>query len=184
MRPFGEALSYRPELGTMIVLLPRDGGRPIRLEYESLFMFHVANAYEDGHETVVDIVAHDPSGGWATWNNYLCNFREQRSGAGRAPIRRGVDGAVGHPARGPPDADRHRDRSGAGVHRGFADRRVSRAQSGSRGRVHGRCGVCRIAVAGTVSDPRRHRPPHHRRDLPARPSPFVEPTAQTRAVPR
>ncbi|WP_247604516.1 carotenoid oxygenase family protein [Gordonia paraffinivorans] len=56
MRPFGEALSYRPELGTTIVLLPRDGGRPIRLEYESLFMFHVANAYEDGHETVVDIV--------------------------------------------------------------------------------------------------------------------------------
>ncbi|MBY4574940.1 dioxygenase [Gordonia paraffinivorans] len=76
LRPFGEALSYRPELGTTIVLLPRDGGRPIRLEYESLFMFHVANAYEDGHETVVDIVAHDPSGGWATWNNYLCNFRE------------------------------------------------------------------------------------------------------------
>ncbi|MEO9329029.1 carotenoid oxygenase family protein [Gordonia aurantiaca] len=76
LRPFGEALSYKPELGTTIVLLPRDGGKAIRLEYESLFMFHVSNAFEDGHETVVDIVAHDPSGGWSTWNGYLCNYRE------------------------------------------------------------------------------------------------------------
>lgn len=28
LRPFDDALSYRPELGTTIVLVPRDGGRP------------------------------------------------------------------------------------------------------------------------------------------------------------
>jgi len=58
------------------VLVPRDGGKPTRIDYDSLFHFHVANAYEAGPETVVDIVAHNPAGGWAQWNNYLCNFRD------------------------------------------------------------------------------------------------------------
>ncbi|MHC3003271.1 carotenoid oxygenase family protein [Gordonia sp. GN26] len=77
MRPFGEALSYKPELGTTIVLVPRDGGKATRIETDSLFHFHVANAYEAGPETVVDIVAHDATGGWTQWNNYLCNFRDK-----------------------------------------------------------------------------------------------------------
>ncbi len=76
LRPFGEALSYKPELGTTIVLVPRDGGKATRIETDSLFHFHVANAYEAGPETVVDIVAHDATGGWTQWNNYLCNFRD------------------------------------------------------------------------------------------------------------
>ncbi|GAC58711.1 putative dioxygenase [Gordonia hirsuta DSM 44140 = NBRC 16056] len=74
-RPFDDALSYKPELGTTIVLLPRDGGKPIRFEYDSLFHFHVTNAYDAGAETVVELVAHDPAGGWAAWNAHLHDYR-------------------------------------------------------------------------------------------------------------
>lgn len=57
-------LSYRPELGTTIVLVSRDGGDPATFEHDALFHFHVTNAHEAGDRTVVELVAHDPAGGW------------------------------------------------------------------------------------------------------------------------
>ncbi|MGX7722796.1 carotenoid oxygenase family protein [Rhodococcus sp. 5G237] len=76
LRPFDDALSYRPELGTTIVLVPRDGGRPTTVEHDALFHFHVTNAHEDGDRTVVELVAHDPADGWEGWNRHLRNYRE------------------------------------------------------------------------------------------------------------
>lgn len=75
LRPFDSALSYRPDAGTEIVLVPRDGGPVARFEHEALFHFHVTNAYEAGHRTVVDLVAHNPVGGWEGWNRHLRDFR-------------------------------------------------------------------------------------------------------------
>jgi len=77
LRPFGEALSYRPQLGTTIVLLPRDGGPATRLQTDPLFHFHVTNAYEADRtgETVVELVAHQPDGGWRGWNRHLRDYR-------------------------------------------------------------------------------------------------------------
>lgn len=80
LRPFDGGLSYRPDLGTTIVLVPRDGGPSIRIEHDPLFHFHVTNAYDLGSETVVELVAHDADsggdgGGWARWNSHLRDFR-------------------------------------------------------------------------------------------------------------
>lgn len=75
LRPFDDALSYRPELGTTIVLVPRDGGRPTTFEHDALFHFHVTNAYESGARTVVELVAHDPADGWEGWNGHLRDYR-------------------------------------------------------------------------------------------------------------
>ncbi|MDL9935206.1 carotenoid oxygenase family protein [Gordonia sp. ABSL1-1] len=78
LRPFDDALTYRPELGTRIVLVPRDGRPPVTLEYDALFHFHVTNAYERpaDRETVVEIVKHDPSRGWPAWNRHLHDYRD------------------------------------------------------------------------------------------------------------
>lgn len=55
-RPLSSALSFRPAIGTEIVLVPRDGGRPVRVHTEALLQFHIANCYDDGTDTVIELV--------------------------------------------------------------------------------------------------------------------------------
>ncbi|MFD1813813.1 carotenoid oxygenase family protein [Rhodococcus gannanensis] len=88
LRPFDRALSYVPELGTTVVLVPRDGGEPVRIEHDALFHFHVNNAYEDGGDTVVDLVAHDSSAGWDGWNGHLHDYRGTPGPAFGGQLRR------------------------------------------------------------------------------------------------
>ncbi|MCF8586875.1 carotenoid oxygenase family protein [Gordonia liuliyuniae] len=75
LRPFDDALSYEPDLGTSIVLVPRDGGAATTIEYDPLFHFHVTNAYDTASKTVVELVVHDGDGGWSAWNGHLHDFR-------------------------------------------------------------------------------------------------------------
>lgn len=65
-------MEFKPELGTRIALVPRDGGKVRVIETDAFFHFHANNAYEepDG-EVVVEIVRHRPVGGWAGWNRSL-----------------------------------------------------------------------------------------------------------------
>ncbi|UPW08908.1 carotenoid oxygenase family protein [Gordonia terrae] len=96
LRPFDDALSYRPDMGTTIVLVPRDGGPQQRFEHESLFHFHVTNAFESGDETVVELVAHHPAGGWVQWNKHLRDYRGQTGPAfGGTLTRLSVNRRVG-----------------------------------------------------------------------------------------
>src|SRR5690606_7276524 len=44
-------------------------------EHDALFHFHVTNAYEDGHTTIVDAVVHDPGPDWDSWNAHLRHYR-------------------------------------------------------------------------------------------------------------
>ncbi|WP_026918648.1 carotenoid oxygenase family protein [Gordonia shandongensis] len=95
LRPFDDALSYEPDLGTTIVLVPRDGGKPIRVEYDPLFHFHVTNAYERGPDTVVDLVAHQADDGWAGWNAHLRDYRGNPGPAfGGTLTRLAINGAA------------------------------------------------------------------------------------------
>lgn len=55
----GEALSWRPELGTRIAVVPRNGpgaaaGAVRWVHTDSFWVWHFANAYEDGDTVVVD----------------------------------------------------------------------------------------------------------------------------------
>ncbi|WP_200841831.1 carotenoid oxygenase family protein [Actinomadura sp. K4S16] len=54
-----DAIRHRPEKGTRFVLVPRNGGPARIVEHESLVHVHVANAFEDGTDTVVDLVLFD-----------------------------------------------------------------------------------------------------------------------------
>ncbi|MDO8953627.1 MAG: carotenoid oxygenase family protein [Gammaproteobacteria bacterium] len=55
----GPLLSWQPELGTRIGIMPRTGGKMQWFQTEAFFVFHFANAYEQGHEIIVDFVRHE-----------------------------------------------------------------------------------------------------------------------------
>jgi all-trans-8'-apo-beta-carotenal 15,15'-oxygenase len=59
---FDGALRWDPSKTTRIVLVPRDGGKPRVVETEPFFHFHVNNSFEDGADTVVDLVRYDDYG--------------------------------------------------------------------------------------------------------------------------
>jgi carotenoid cleavage dioxygenase-like enzyme len=51
----GSVLNWRPDLGTRIVLVPRSGDGPVvSAELEPFWVWHFANAYEDGGKVVAD----------------------------------------------------------------------------------------------------------------------------------
>ena len=53
---FFEMLDWRPETGTRVLLVDRETGDVRAVEAPNAFTFHAVNAYEDGPETVVDLV--------------------------------------------------------------------------------------------------------------------------------
>jgi all-trans-8'-apo-beta-carotenal 15,15'-oxygenase len=53
------ATSWRPELGTRIVLLPRGGGPRREIECPPLVYVHTNNAFEDGEDIVVELIRYD-----------------------------------------------------------------------------------------------------------------------------
>jgi all-trans-8'-apo-beta-carotenal 15,15'-oxygenase len=69
---FGGSLRWDPSRPTHIVLVPRDGGKPRTIETDPFFHFHVNNAYEDGTDTVVDLVRYDD---YSIGENSLKEFR-------------------------------------------------------------------------------------------------------------
>ena len=51
----GSMLSWQPDLGTRVALAPRSGDGPVRFaELEPFWVWHFANAYEDGDRVVAD----------------------------------------------------------------------------------------------------------------------------------
>ncbi|WP_282781055.1 carotenoid oxygenase family protein [Nocardia sp. CC201C] len=81
MRNFIEAIDYDARRGTMIGLVPRDGGKPRVLHTDPLMHLHLANTYEDGSDTVVELVDYDAS--WTELNGQLSTVRDGMLGAGK-----------------------------------------------------------------------------------------------------
>ncbi|MFJ4680449.1 MULTISPECIES: carotenoid oxygenase family protein [unclassified Kitasatospora] len=52
----GSFLAWRPEHGTRVVLVPRDGGPPRWAADEAFWMWHTVNAYDDGPEADAPVV--------------------------------------------------------------------------------------------------------------------------------
>jgi all-trans-8'-apo-beta-carotenal 15,15'-oxygenase len=68
-----DVVRWKPEQGTTIVLVPRDGGEPRIVQTEAFFHFHVNNAYENGSDTVLDLVRF--SRGWDELLPHFDTFR-------------------------------------------------------------------------------------------------------------
>ncbi|WP_194818203.1 carotenoid oxygenase family protein [Nocardia sp. XZ_19_385] len=75
LRNFIEAIEYDAARGTMIALVPRDGGRPRILHTDPLMHLHLANTYEDGSDTVIELVNYD-----ATWEQLNGQLRGLQDG--------------------------------------------------------------------------------------------------------
>jgi carotenoid cleavage dioxygenase-like enzyme len=61
-RPYIDHFRWLPERGTRLVVLERAGGEPRIAETDACFVFHVANAYDEGEEIVVDALAYPHPG--------------------------------------------------------------------------------------------------------------------------
>lgn len=70
--PMFDAIQHRQEKGTRFVLVPRNGGPARVVEHDALVHVHVANAFEDGTDTVVDLVLFDD---FAAIRRDLAEFR-------------------------------------------------------------------------------------------------------------
>ncbi|WP_106402736.1 carotenoid oxygenase family protein [Actinocorallia populi] len=68
------ALHYRPEQPTRFLLVPRDGGEPRIAEHAATMGTHITNAYEDGTDTVVEVVRYPD---FTLLKADLRNFRER-----------------------------------------------------------------------------------------------------------
>jgi all-trans-8'-apo-beta-carotenal 15,15'-oxygenase len=64
-------LRFKAGKGTTFVLVPRDGGKPRLVQHEALMHFHINNAFEDGADTVMDLVVHD-----YTWDELNPRLRD------------------------------------------------------------------------------------------------------------
>jgi all-trans-8'-apo-beta-carotenal 15,15'-oxygenase len=58
LAPMGDTLRYRPERGSVFLLIPRDGGRIRRIEHSAVLQFHLSNAFDDRGDVVVDAVTY------------------------------------------------------------------------------------------------------------------------------
>jgi carotenoid cleavage dioxygenase-like enzyme len=71
-RSVDRALRWDPSKPTCVLLVPREGGKPRLIETDPFFHFHVNNAFEDGGDTVVDLVRYDD---YSIGKNSLREFR-------------------------------------------------------------------------------------------------------------
>jgi all-trans-8'-apo-beta-carotenal 15,15'-oxygenase len=56
--PIGDTLRYRPERGSVFILVPRDGGKIRRIEHDAVLYFHLSNAFDDNGDVVVDTITY------------------------------------------------------------------------------------------------------------------------------
>jgi all-trans-8'-apo-beta-carotenal 15,15'-oxygenase len=73
LRNYLDALEYDASMGTLVALVPRDGGKPRVLRTDPLLHLHLANAYEDGEDTVVDLLNYHST--WEELNGQLANVQ-------------------------------------------------------------------------------------------------------------
>jgi all-trans-8'-apo-beta-carotenal 15,15'-oxygenase len=85
---FKDAMAWRPERGNQVLLFDRGGAQaPLILETEASWMWHSLNAYDRGHETIVDFVGYDHP------DHFL------GEGAALSEVMRGRAGSFRHPGK-------------------------------------------------------------------------------------
>ncbi|MBV8652518.1 MAG: carotenoid oxygenase family protein, partial [Alphaproteobacteria bacterium] len=54
-----ESLSWKPEDGNQVMVVPRQGGSPKMFEAPAAYMWHALNAYDEGNTIIADFVGYD-----------------------------------------------------------------------------------------------------------------------------
>lgn len=84
LESFTDSLTWRPEAGNIIALVPRDGSEPRYFDARSAYMWHGLNAYEDGENVVVDFVGFDEPDHFIGRDALFCNVMQGRMGRAQA----------------------------------------------------------------------------------------------------
>ena len=66
------ATEFRTELGSRVILVPRDGSTPRQFDIPAIAKVHVNNAYDDGDDVVFDTVRYED---WDALTQLLADFR-------------------------------------------------------------------------------------------------------------
>ncbi len=86
-RPFVESFEWVPDRGARFTVFDRRSGRVVaRPVADPFFVFHHANAYEDGDDLVVDLVAYEDAG--AVFDLTLANLRDPEAELPAGEFRR------------------------------------------------------------------------------------------------
>ena len=86
-RPFIENYEWKPERGSRFLIIDREAGElKAEVDAEAFFTFHQANAFEDGRELVVDLVAYEDKS--IIDALYLDKLRAGERGASAGRLRR------------------------------------------------------------------------------------------------
>ena len=70
------ATVHEADLGSLVLLVPRDGGPVRRFAIPAIAKAHVNNAFDDGGDVVIDVVRYDD---WNALSAMLCNFRDHEA---------------------------------------------------------------------------------------------------------
>jgi len=62
LEPLIRALKWRPEIGNLAFVVPKNGDDPFTVEAPTAWCIHTINAYEVGHEIICDFVGFDDPG--------------------------------------------------------------------------------------------------------------------------
>ncbi len=80
-----ESLSWKPEDGNQVMVVPRDGGTPQFFEAPAAFMWHALNAYDDGGEIIADFVGYDTPDHFAPHDALFYKLMQGEMGEAKAP---------------------------------------------------------------------------------------------------
>ncbi len=69
---FFDAIEWRPQLGTKVILMPRQGGKPLYLETDTCMAGHVVGAWDEGEEVLVDMCQLEE---WSQMGDAAAQFR-------------------------------------------------------------------------------------------------------------
>lgn len=86
LRSISDSLAWRPEWGNALMIMERGSDAPpLRIETDPCFIWHGANAYEEGNELVLNFVGYDRPDHFVGKNRMVAAIMEGREGAFRHP---------------------------------------------------------------------------------------------------
>jgi all-trans-8'-apo-beta-carotenal 15,15'-oxygenase len=80
-----ESLSWRPEDGNQVIVVPRDGGASQRFEAPAAFIWHALNAYSEDGEIIADFVGYDAPDHFAPHDALFYKLMQGQMGVAKAP---------------------------------------------------------------------------------------------------
>ena len=80
-----ESLSWKPEDGNHVMVVPRNGGTPQLFEAPAAYMWHALNAYREGNEIIADFVGYDSPDHFAPHDALMYKLMQGQMGVARAP---------------------------------------------------------------------------------------------------